>query len=62
MLSDSKYILFKKMFKKGKKKKINKLSDCKVISLVWISYLLAMHCSVMELDSQRGQNNARIKK
>lgn len=56
----------KKRLKRGRKKpnqtKNNKLSDCKVISLVWISYLLAMHCCAMELDSQRGRNNARIKK
>lgn len=46
----------------GKKKKsINKLSDCKVISLVWISYLLAMHCRGMELDGHSGRSNARIK-
>lgn len=47
--------------KKKEKKIIDKLSDCKVISLVWISYLLAMHCRGMELDGHRGRSNARIK-
>lgn len=59
MLTDSKYISFEKI--KTKTESINERSDCKVISLVGISYLLATHCCVMELDSQGSQSNAGIK-
>lgn len=46
---------------KNKNKSINKRRDCKVILLVGISYLLATHCCVMELDSQGGHSNTGIK-